>query len=166
MAKCHPQGARKPARIPVDQFLGRSAHLCLLPSHPKLRIAPFFAKPVNGFRCHDLSPSRCGRPRSRRPRPYWVHTQECNATPRIHHEIGLHPAGQQGLIDRLVTGSGPMVEIAHTHVVPSARGNNSGVRISPLASRYSRNGALDYSHPRSPNAERSTPGGAYHPAEP
>ena len=23
-----------------------------------------------------------------------------------------------------------------------------------------------YSHPRSPNAERSTPGGAYHPAEP
>jgi hypothetical protein len=25
---------------------------------------------------------------------------------------------------------------------------------------------LIYSHPRSPNAERSTPGGAYHPAEP
>jgi hypothetical protein len=35
------------------------------------------------------------------------------------------------------TGTGPTVEIAHTHVVPSARGNNSGVRISPLASRYS-----------------------------
>src|SRR5262245_55563737 len=30
--------------------------------------------------------------------------------------------------------------------------------------RYSH--AKRYSHPRSPNAERSTPGGAYHPAEP
>ena len=40
-----------------------------------------------------------------------------------------------------LTGSGPTVEIAHTHVVPSARGNNSGVRISPLASRCSRNSA-------------------------
>src|SRR5215831_17791085 len=39
------------------------------------------------------------------------------------------------------TGSGPMVEIAHTHVVPSARGDNSGLRTSPLASRYSRNSA-------------------------
>jgi hypothetical protein len=34
------------------------------------------------------------------------------------------------------TGTGPTVEIAHTHVVPSARGNSSGVRILPLASRY------------------------------
>jgi hypothetical protein len=39
------------------------------------------------------------------------------------------------------TGTGPVVEIAHTHVVPSARGNSSGVRISPLASRHSRNSA-------------------------
>ena len=39
------------------------------------------------------------------------------------------------------TGTGSAVEIAHTRVVPSARGNSSGVRISPLASRYSRNSA-------------------------
>jgi hypothetical protein len=32
-----------------------------------------------------------------------------------------------------------VLEIAHTHVVPSPRGSSSGVRISPLASRYSAN---------------------------
>ena len=35
----------------------------------------------------------------------------------------------------------PVLEIAQTHVVPSARGNTSGVRISPFASWYSRNSA-------------------------
>jgi hypothetical protein len=29
-----------------------------------------------------------------------------------------------------------------------------------------RSGRVGYSHPCSPNAVRSTPGGAYHPAEP
>ena len=40
-------------------------------------------------------------------------------------------------------GRGELLEIAHTYVVPSARGKISGDRIEPVASVYSRNRASD-----------------------
>jgi hypothetical protein len=55
--------------------------------------------------------------------------------------------------------------IGHPSVAPVGRvpyrhGVRNGVGFLPATA------AGRYSHPRSPNAERSTPGGAYHPAEP
>jgi hypothetical protein len=50
---------------------------------------------------------------------------------------------------------------------PSATSASAATAIAKTASSIAAISAgHPYSHPRSPNAERSTPGGAYHPAEP
>ena len=43
---------------------------------------------------------------------------------------------------------------------------HSSIYGAPLFRNLIEHMSSRYSHPRSPNAERSTPGGAYHPAEP
>src|SRR5882724_6991343 len=44
-------------------------------------------------------------------------------------------------------------------------GSDTGMPYA-FSGRLEDSGGASVSHPRSPNAERSTPGGAYHPAEP
>jgi len=50
------------------------------------------------------------------------------------------------------------------HLIAGREGPTEALDLT-LAGRVQRRLSFDVSHPRSPNAERSTPGGAYHPPE-
>ena len=119
------------------------------------KISSLMASPVAA---RSACPRRCASPRPHRQLPAGADKGEAvlvwrKQPARLYRRCGKEPRRNlrhsasaalarphRGNIGGS-TGSGPVFKIAHAHIVPSGRENSSGVRISPLASRYSRNSA-------------------------